>query len=71
MSLDLSEIFADLAAETNRLGTQGSMELANALFNGTGFVPYGPGQYMPSPEVPQEQAQAPEQMQPDRYGRDL
>lgn len=26
------------------------MELANALFNGSAFVPYGPGQYTPSPE---------------------
>ena len=31
-------------AELKRLGAQGSMELANALFNGSAFVPYGPGQ---------------------------
>ena len=31
-----------------RLGTQGAMELASALFSGHGFVPYGPGQYTPS-----------------------
>ena len=41
----------DVAAEAKRLGTQGQMELANALFNGSAFVPYGPGQYTPSPEI--------------------
>lgn len=54
----LEHVRADLKAELNRLGTQGSMESASALFNGHGFVPYGPGQYTQSiePEVP-----APEQ----------
>jgi hypothetical protein len=37
----------EIGAEMSRLGTQGSMELASALFNGSGFVPYGPGQYTP------------------------
>jgi hypothetical protein len=32
------------------MGVQGSMELASALFGGSAFVPYGPGQYTPSPE---------------------
>jgi hypothetical protein len=31
-----------------RLGVQGQMEAASALFNGNAFVPYGPGQYTPS-----------------------
>jgi hypothetical protein len=44
------------------------MEFANALYNGTGFVPYGPGQYTPSPEASKEQAQAPEQAQQKRSG---
>jgi hypothetical protein len=44
------EIFSQAAPEVGRLGTQGSMELASLLFNGHGFVPYGPGQYTPSPE---------------------
>jgi hypothetical protein len=43
----------EVKAELNRLGTQGSMELASALFNEHGFVPYGPGQYTPSPEQSQ------------------
>lgn len=41
-------------AELSRLGTQGTMELASALFNGHGFVPYGPGQYTPAHEHHQE-----------------
>jgi hypothetical protein len=48
----LENIVPDLKAEMSRLGTQGTMELASALFNGNGFVPYGPGQY--TPDVPQE-----------------
>jgi hypothetical protein len=41
----------EVGAELSRLGTQGQMELANALFNGSAFVPYGPGQYTPTPEM--------------------
>lgn len=47
----LSNIGPEVGAELKRLGTQGSMELANALFNGSAFVPYGPGQYTPTPEM--------------------
>ena len=50
--------------ELSRLGTQGAMELASALFNGHGFVPYGPGQYTPTPE---HQQAAPEH---DQHHRD-
>ncbi len=48
-----------MAAEGSRLGTQGTMELASALFNGHAFVPYGPGQYTPTPtqELTQENVQ--------------
>jgi hypothetical protein len=45
----------EVGAEVSRLGTQGSMELSNALFNGSAFVPYGPGQYTPS-QTPQPEA---------------
>jgi hypothetical protein len=45
----LPDALAQGKAEAGRMGTQGSMELASALFNGHGFVPYGPGQYTPSP----------------------
>jgi hypothetical protein len=43
----LSNAGQEVGAEMSRLATQGSMELASALFNGSGFVPYGPGQYTP------------------------
>jgi hypothetical protein len=46
----LKDFGPDVKAELSRLGTQGAMELASALFNGSTFVPYGPGQYTPSPE---------------------
>jgi len=55
----LTDIVPEVGAEMSRLGTQGTMELASALFNGNAFVPYGPGQYTPSqdhqPEVEQHQ----------------
>jgi hypothetical protein len=40
----------EVTGDLERLGTQGAMELASALFNGSSFVPYGPGQYTPTPE---------------------
>ncbi len=46
----LKNIVPDVKAEMSRLGTQGTMELASAIFNGDGFVPYGPGQYTPDRE---------------------
>ena len=46
---------AETTAELSRLGTQGSMEIASALFNGSAFVPYGPGQYTPSIENQEHQ----------------
>jgi hypothetical protein len=67
----LRKIAADVNAEAKRLATQGSMELASAIFNGQGFVPYGPGQYTPTPEAGEEQAQALKQTQPEQSGRDI
>jgi hypothetical protein len=46
----LKNLWPEVKAECSRLGTQGTMELASAIFHGDGFVPYGPGQYTPSPE---------------------
>jgi hypothetical protein len=46
--LSLSNILGDIGSEMSRLGVQGQMEMAAALFNGNAFVPYGPGQYTPS-----------------------
>ncbi len=47
----LENIGPEMGAELSRLGTQGAMEMAQALFNGAAFTPYGPGQYTPTPEV--------------------
>ena len=53
----MSKFFDDIGAEVKRLGTQGSMETANALFNGSAFVPYGPGAYTKNtPQNEQEEA---------------
>lgn len=52
----LNDILSDVGAELGRLGTQGQMELASAIFNGDAFVPYGPGQYTPEQSVTPEQA---------------
>jgi len=49
--LSLSNILSDIGSELGRLGVQGQMEMASALFsNGNAFVPYGPGSYAPTPE---------------------
>jgi len=68
----MSKFFDDIAAEGKRLATQGQMELANALFNGSAFVPYGPGQYTPSQDQAKdvsEQTQAEPQQEMD--GREM
>ena len=45
----LKNLVPEVKAELSRLGTQGAMELASALFGNSAFVPYGPGQYTPDP----------------------
>ena len=67
----LENIGPQMGAELSRLGTQGAMEMAQALFNGAAFTPYGPGQYTPTPELgngsqEQEVQQAPQQEQGGR-----
>ncbi len=59
----LKDIGPEIAAEGKRLGVQGSMELASALFGNGAFVPYGPGQYTPTPEKGQGQEQQQEHQQ--------
>jgi hypothetical protein len=54
-------ITSETGAEISRLGTQGAMELASALFNGHAFVPYGPGQYTPAHEQQPEHEATQEQ----------
>jgi hypothetical protein len=50
----LKDVVHETKAEASRLGTQGAMEMASALFGGNAFVPYGPGQYTPSIEQEKE-----------------
>ncbi len=61
MSESLDNFGPEVSAEMSRLGTQGQMEFASALFHGSAFVPYGPGQYTPTPEQPDvQQVEAPQ-----------
>lgn len=53
--LSLNKILSDVGSELGRLGVQGQMEMASALFNGNAFVQYGPGQNTPSQENAQGQ----------------
>ena len=46
----LQDVAHETKGEISRLGTQGAMELASALFGNNAFVPYGPGQYTPKQE---------------------
>jgi hypothetical protein len=50
-----------VSRELERLGTQGAMESASLIFHGSAFVPYGPGQYTPTPEQSEsQQVEAPQ-----------
>ena len=74
MAPGLKNLGAEVGVELERLGTQGQMELANALFNGSAFVPYGPGQYTPSLELDQASQQnemADQNLERERGGRDM
>lgn len=55
-----------ITAEVGRQGTQTTMELASALFNGHAFVPYGPGQYTPTPDRAPQQQQHDQQLEQSR-----
>ena len=67
--LSLDKILGDIGAELGRLGVQGQMEMASALFNGSAFVPYGPGQYTPSEPDHVLVREAAPQQEPD--GREM
>ena len=74
--LSLSSILSDIGSELGRLGVQGQMEAASAIFNGNAFVPYGPGQYTPSAETPGhglpiEAMKQPEMQQEQSMGREM
>jgi hypothetical protein len=68
----LDKLGPEVSAELSRLSTQGAMEMAQALFNGAAFTPYGPGQYTPTPELPKEGPEVNSQQQEqDRGGREI
>ncbi len=71
MAPGLKNFAPDIKKELSRLRTQGAMELAHALFNGSAFTPYGPGQYPPKVElVNGGKEQAAQEMEPQQE-RDL
>jgi hypothetical protein len=68
----LKNIGPEVGAELSRLGTQGAMEMAQALFNGAAFTPYGPGQYTPTPEIDRgSQEVEPPQPELEQGGREM
>jgi hypothetical protein len=72
----LENVGPQISAELSRLGTQGAMEMAQALFNGAAFTPYGPGQYTPTPEVDKggqehDVQKAKPQQEQERGGREM
>ncbi|MBS0207742.1 MAG: hypothetical protein JSS27_02200 [Planctomycetes bacterium] len=66
------KILTEVGEEMSRLGVQGQMELANALFNGSGFVPYGPGQWKDAGrEGGPEQAEPQQQIEEQSHGIEM
>ena len=63
----------EVGEELKRLGRQGSMEVANSLYNGSAFVPYGPGAYGEEPEVKKggKEAEPDLQQEQERGGREM
>jgi len=77
MAPGLKNFGPEVGAELSRLGTLGSHEMAQALFNGSAFTPYGQGQYKETPELEnggQEQGvegNEVKQHEQERGGRDM
>jgi hypothetical protein len=68
----LSNALPEIGAEMKRLGVQGQMEAASALFNGQAFVPYGPGQKATEAEKAIEPAEQPTIESPEQsHGRSM
>ena len=49
----LGNALSEIGSELGRLGVQGQAEVAQALFNGSAYVPYGEGQKGVEQEAPQ------------------
>jgi hypothetical protein len=62
----LKNIVPEVGAEMARLSTQGSLEMAQALFNGAAFTPYGPGQYTPKEAGKGNQEQEVQKAEPQK-----
>jgi|HubBroStandDraft_6_1064221.scaffolds.fasta_scaffold4712343_1 hypothetical protein len=70
--LSWSKVVSDVKAEANRLGVQGQMEAASAIFNGHAFVPYGPGQKATEAEKAIEPPDTPAIESPEQsHGRSM
>lgn len=68
----LKNFLSEVGAELGRLGVQGQMEAASALFNGGAFVPYGPGQYKTEAETAIEQPEMEQgRQEQERGGREM
>jgi hypothetical protein len=68
----LSNAVSEIGAEMRRLGVQGQMEMASAIFNGHAFVPYGPGQRATEAEKAIEAPEAPAIESPQQsHGRSM
>jgi hypothetical protein len=68
----LKNAVSEIGAEMKRLGVQGQMEMASAIFNGNAFVPYGPGQRITEAEKAIEAPEAPAIESPEQsHGRSM
>jgi hypothetical protein len=68
----LQNAVSEIGAEMKRLGVQGQMEMASAIFNGHAFVPYGPGQRATEAEKAIEMPEAPAIESPQQtHGRSM
>lgn len=68
----LKNLVSEIGAELGRLGVQGQMEAASLIYNGSAFVPYGPGQYKTEAETAIESPDLQQQRQEqERGGREI
>jgi hypothetical protein len=68
----LTNAIPEIGAELKRLGVQGQMEMASAIFNGNAFVPYGPGQRTTEAENAIEPPELPAIESPEQsHGRSM
>jgi hypothetical protein len=61
----------EVGAEFKRLAEHGAMEGGSALFQGHGYVPYGPGAYRQDVAGPDREQGAPEVEHQQEQGREM